>query len=436
MGLLAGAAKKSIDPVEPIFLSGYPHVERMSAGVNDSLYASALYLDDGAGAVIMIAVDILYVSAEQVRCCRGAISEATGVAGGDIMISATHTHSAPLSVEVLAWADDEVVPEISEGYVKLVCDGIVDAAIAAKEGAVAAVLAVTSGQADGVGGNRLSKDGVADREVGIFYLKRKSDDSPLAVAMIYCMHPTVLHEDSKEVSSDFPGYTRRLLEAELGGAVVLYFNGPCGNLSPRYYVCEQSFSEAKRLGEKLGGAVLGAIGKLCGADFSEDVSVEARGENVFLPARDFPDLEEARAGLEEAAANYEKLQREGAGHGAVRTAECVVFGAEELMTLAKAQDDGRLEAVREKHNPVEVQVVRVGESFVVAFPGEMFVEYGLEVKQLAGGKSFVVSMANGELQGYIVTPGAEGYEGSLSLFRPESGRILVDTAVGLITRLS
>jgi hypothetical protein len=31
--------------------------------------------------------------------------------------------------------------------------------------------------------------------------------------MVYSMHPTVLHEDSRQVSSDFPHYTRQVLEA-------------------------------------------------------------------------------------------------------------------------------------------------------------------------------------------------------------------------------
>ena len=72
----------------------------------------------------------------------------------------------------------------------------------------------------------------------------------------------------------------------------------------------------------------------------------------------------------------------------------------------------------------------------MGLPGELFVEYGLEIKRRApDGRVFVISLANGELQGYIVTPGASGYESGLSLFAPEAGRLLVDAAVGLVRQV-
>ena len=45
--LVAGACASDITPVEPLFLFGYPHVERVSTGMHDPLLASALYLFDG-----------------------------------------------------------------------------------------------------------------------------------------------------------------------------------------------------------------------------------------------------------------------------------------------------------------------------------------------------------------------------------------------------
>jgi hypothetical protein len=41
-------------------------------------------------------------------------------------------------------------------------------------------------------------------------------------------------------------------------------------------------------------------------------------------------------------------------------------------------------------------------------------------------------MANGELQGYITTPHAVGYEANLSMFTAESGALLVEAALSLI----
>ena len=85
--------------------------------------------------------------------------------------------------------------------------------------------------------------------------------------------------------------------------------------------------------------------------------------------------------------------------------------------------------------PFETQVVRVGEVDVVGFPGEMFVEYALELKQRAPRQTFVTAYTNGELQGYIVTPAAAaegGYEAASSMFEPQAGRVLIETALEML----
>jgi hypothetical protein len=62
------------------------------------------------------------------------------------------------------------------------------------------------------------------------------------------------------------------------------------------------------------------------------------------------------------------------------------------------------------------------------------VEHALTVKA-AYENTFVISLANGELQGYIVTEEAAlegGYEASNSLFGPQSGQMLIDMTLELL----
>ena len=103
--------------------------------------------------------------------------------------------------------------------------------------------------------------------------------------------------------------------------------------------------------------------------------------------------------------------------------------------MARAQRAGEVDALREAYTPTEVQVLRVGSAFFVGLPGELFVEYGRDIKQSAPAQTFVISLANGELQGYIVTPGTGGYESGLSLFAPEAGAVLVGAALDLIEQM-
>ena len=67
--------------------------------------------------------------------------------------------------------------------------------------------------------------------------------------------------------------------------------------------------------------------------------------------------------------------------------------------------------------PAEVQVISVGPWNFVGWPGEVFVEYDLMVKEQAE-NTFVIGLANGELQGYVVTPRSRRRRRLRSLQRP------------------
>ena len=73
-----------------------------------------------------------------------------------------------------------------------------------------------------------------------------------------------------------------------------------------------------------------------------------------------------------------------------------------------------------------------------AWPGELFVEYGLAAKRGRPGLS-VISLANGELQGYVATEQAVaegGYESTNCLFAPRAGQLFVEETLRLLERLS
>ncbi len=437
MTMHAGIAIREISPPTPQFLVGYPHTPRVSTGVNDPLLASALCLHTGDGAVLLVAVDVLFMSRDTARAVRAEIAARTGIPEAGIFISCTHTHSGPLTMDNIAWRDDPCVPPVDPAYLAFFTGRIVDAAVAAAEAPHPAELAWTTADARGVGGNRISPDGVTDPEAGILLVR--SNGKPLALVSIYGMHPTVLHEDSTLVSADFPGYTRQLLREALGEElVVLYHTAPCGDQSPRYAVTAQTFAEAERLGRILGARLLDAVGRLTDANFDAHPRLDGLLGTVAPLPRAMPGVDAATALLQERVATFTRLRDAGAPHGQIRTAECAVFGAEETVTLAHAQADGSLARVQAAYNTAEVQAVRIGGAALVGFPCELFTAYALAVKSRVPGRAFPVCLVNGELQGYIVTQevaAAGGYEAANSLFTPETGALLVDEAVRLVDAL-
>jgi hypothetical protein len=438
--LKAGTASIDISPVTPMFLAGYPHVPRISTGIHDPLYATALALDNGKAALIKVTVDIICFNPPTARDLRQRIAAATGVTDAGVFVSCTHTHSGPITTDTPNAKDDAVVPPCDPTYLARLTAGVVDAATQAWAKRAPAEIAWTSCAVDGVGCNRHRPDAPRDPECGLLVVRSPQTRRLTALSLVYGMHPTVLHEDSTLVSADFPGCCRHYLGARLGEDVtVLYDNGLCGNQSPRYHVRNQTFAEAERLGNRLGEFIAQAVSTLTDADFSDSVVLAGVLEAVAIERRRFPTVTEAETTLKHARAEYARLTAAGTPHGPVRTAECAVFGAEETLTLARLQTTGELDAAMKACNPIDVQVVRIGDRCLAGFPCETFVEYGLELKLKTVMKTHPVTLVNGELNGYIVTEDAYakgGYEAWNSFFAPAVGARLTATAARLVAKLA
>jgi hypothetical protein len=288
-------------------------------------------------------------------------------------------------------------------------------------------------RAQGVGTNRHDPAGPADPEVPVLLVRGRDGHEPIAAMLVYAMHPTVLHEDSTLISGDFPHFTRRFLQERVLGAScpVLYHTGAAGNQSPRHVTRANTFAEARRLGELLGEAIADVLPAVA---FVDHPTIAARRRLVELTLRRMPASDAALRALADARDRFERLQREGAPRTAVRTAECDVFGAEETAELARAAMDGRLDGAARECSPAEIQLIEIGPWKFVSWPGEFFVEYALEVKRRSP-DTFLITLANGELQGYIVTAEAARrsvYEATNAIFSPENGSRVVEETLALI----
>jgi neutral ceramidase len=434
--LYAGSASREITPIDSQFLFGYPHVERYSTGVHDKLLATALYLESGDLRFLFIGNDIIFVGKESVAKIRPAISRATGIPASNIMISATHTHSGPGTVDYISNEADEVVPRADPDYVKLMEARITEAGIAAVKNRGAAELSFSTADGTGVGTNRRSPSGASDLVVPVLVMRKKGSEELSCIMLVCSMHPTVMHEDSTLISGDFPGMTREYLQNSFGENCAILYNTGCeGNQSPRHITNGNTFDEARRIGYILGKAVEGSVS---GAEYQNDMDFAfARTETQLIPKK-FPAVEEAAVKQEKAIERLQYLRTSGAPRQETRTAECDWFGSEETLTLAKAQADGRIASSYDVCMPAEIEVFRIGPFTFVTWPGEIFIEHALVIRGEYE-NTYVINLANGELQGYIVTQEAAeegGYEASNGLFAYESGDIIVQETKKLLTQLS
>jgi len=431
--LYAGAAVADITPTTSQFLYGYPHVRRFSTGVHDPLLSSALCLKNGDTTILFIANDIIWVPRPMVQGVRRIIRKRTGIPESNILISATHTHSGPITLKMISNESDSAVPDPDPEYLKQLQEKLIAAGVHAHANLEPAEIGLSTADGSAVGTNRRDSKGPADPNVPVMLVRSIHTNKPLACMLVCSMHPTVLHEDSTLISGDFPGMTRQYLQQTLVGkdCPVLHHTGPAGNQSPRHVTRSNTFEEAKRLGELLGKSIAGAILNI---RFSSNLDLRVRQDFLSLPRRTFPSVEEASVRLKNAWETLQRLRNQNAAPGQIRTAEVDWFGAEETLTLAQAEADRRLDRAAAECMPAEIQILSAGPWNFAGWNGEIFIEYALQVKQRSP-DTFVISLANGELQGYIVTEEAAregGYEASNAMFSHESGALFVKKTLQML----
>jgi neutral/alkaline ceramidase-like enzyme len=432
----SGSAIADITPLSACFLYGYPHVDRQSTSTHDPLLASALYLSDGGARALFIANDIIFMPKVVADRARRRIEVATGVPADHVMITATHTHSGPVTTRMLSNEADPVVPDPDPEYLQFLEDGVVSAAKRACSNARPAKVGLGVADGSGLGGNRHDATGVCDLRVPVLAIRAIHDDSYIGLMVVCSMHPTVLHEDSTVVSGDFPGLARRHLQQYAVGqdCPVIYHMGAAGNQSPRHVTRSNTLEEAQRLGDVLGGSIANVLPTI---RYQERAELRCLHTTLGLPLRQFPPAAQADAERDKVKHRFEYLRKTDAPKAEVRSAECDWFGASETATLARAVQSGRLAKAASACIPAQVQVIQIGPWSFVGWPGEVFVEFALEVKERFP-DSFIITLANGDLEGYLVTQEAvdsKTYESGNAVFKsPDSARLLVEATAELMSR--
>ncbi len=440
--LRAGAARVVITPPIGTPLAGY-FEPRPSTGVLDDLHAHALVLGNGQQAVALVSCDLLSIKRSTVLTMRRQITTRTGIPPGNILISRTHAHTGPYTSATFGGVMNE---SYLEGLTDLVA-GAVDKAWSARQ---SAQISFSTGTVEGIAFNRRFRMrdgqvrtnpgignpdiagpvGPVDTMLGVISVTGP-DGKPAGAWINYAVHADVVSGDN--ISADYPGALGAAMRREFGDEFVsVYANGACGNTNhiDTSGPSKQGGSEhARRMGEAIAGEAArviraGAPGALRGIQTS---STELR-----IPLREIS--------AEQIAWAEEILRQAGADTGGALTSEDLgapsadaVYARETLEVVRQRADEP--EAI------VEVQVIVLGDTAIVAFPAEVFAEIGLEVKAKSPfTHTFVACYANG-IVGYIPTQAAfseGGYEvrtARSSKLVPEAAGMITSAALELLERM-
>jgi hypothetical protein len=239
--LRIGAAKVDITPTDLAGLN--PMGGGAFSGVHDAIYARALILEDGRTAVAIVSIDAIEVG--DMTPLRQRIASEVGIPFGNIMITATHDHSAPRIGDVSPGALAHPGGVESRAFTQRVFDQVVGALKRAKANEKAGSFGLGKGTAD-VNVNRdeyvpgkgwglgFNPDGPSDKTVWVL---RFDDDrgKPIAVLFNYAVHNDVTL-GSNEISGDLSGVAQTYVERNLGPDVIaLWTMGAAGDQDPRIF---------------------------------------------------------------------------------------------------------------------------------------------------------------------------------------------------------
>src|SRR5439155_26835413 len=127
-GWKAGVATVDITPRESIWLAGYGARTRPSAGVLQHIYVKALALQDETGAVtVLVTSDLLGFNRDTSIPIAERVRQKYGVPRERLALNASHTHSAPVTGNLLrpAYELPPDQPKVIDRYTARLIDDVV-----------------------------------------------------------------------------------------------------------------------------------------------------------------------------------------------------------------------------------------------------------------------------------------------------------------------
>lgn len=104
---MAGVARVDITPKRlPVLVNG-DFFERHFTGIDDPLSVRAIVFSQGVTKIALAVVDSCMLPMELIECAKEIVSETIGLPAHQVMISATHCHSAPSVREIFGAGIDE-----------------------------------------------------------------------------------------------------------------------------------------------------------------------------------------------------------------------------------------------------------------------------------------------------------------------------------------
>ena len=379
----AGFSTADITPDNMGFpLYGYGGRKENSLGVHDPLLAKTMVLRSGEAAWSLTMLDLVGINADTVNAIRQIVAQNTGLKTQAVMVACIHTHSGPSVGDPDNW---------NRPVAEIIAAGI----IAAWGKLQPAKIGVSAGFLYGYHVNRRWMERPVDPSVNVVRFD-DLDGNPIGVAANFGLHPVVMGYDNYQISADYVGVARRLVEKELD-CPCLFANGAAGDVNPITKNVRNQLAERKHFITMTGAYYFG------------------RGKGTVELA-------------DRIGGTFEEVEEIGQAVGSQ-----IVYVAHAIQTQAPPSApwsfDAYVNHLDEGEETIETFALGIADFIVIGEPGEIFVETGLDLKAKVRKSGYrfpwVVSYAN-DWQAYLSPEAAfaeGGYEVEMSKMHKHSPQI-------------
>lgn len=432
----AGAATSNITPpLGEMIVGNWTPIP--ATNIHDELHARCIVLDDGKTKLALVLCDNVGIPEEVFDEAKKQLHEATGLPTKNMLMAATHTHSASTARGASKMFRDTELTNYQEFLAHRISDGVRRAMAQLEPARIgwgkvdepsevfnrrwhvtnAALLTNPFGGIDQVRMNPPRGNAALDRPAGptdpevSFVSIQSIDGRPIALIANYSLH-YVGGVRKGDVSADYFGYFAKFIENKLGATdqsppfVGVLSNGTSGDVnninfsspSKRKY---QPYEKMQEVAEKVASRVYEAHQQI---EFHDWVALGAAEASLPLKVR-----QPTPAMLK----HFEEVKARDASDPSQGHRREMIY-AERIARLKDAPHELQ----------IPLQAIRIGDLGIAAIPFETFTETGLELKEDGPfDQTFTIELANGSF-GYLPTPQQHrlgGYETWLGTNYVEKG---------------
>lgn len=437
-GLQVGFARENVMPVGKFVEIDGTADGRIATEILTNLTVTCIAVKGGnEETVLLYTVDRINPYSNWVSPARTAISQSTGIGEDHIMISATHTHSAP---KLSGWEGAERYKvDLQAALVEVAHDALADLSDAElyfgsteTEGLVFVrhfKLKDGTVTSSGVTAGSPLIEGYAaksDQQLQVVRFDR-GEGKKEVILMNFNAHPTFHGSvEGTSLSADYPAAVREYVESK-GNYQVAFFLGDAGNQAPNTKVAADMAIQAKdfrEYGQRLGDYLLVALPNLTKGT-GEDVTLYGLQHKGKTNRNRMELLPQAQEVMEV----YRTKGRDAALALAAKYGIYQHLEASAIITRVDLPDERK----------IWLNVMSIGNNLSFAFaPYEMFSENGSYLRaQTPYDMTFVVSCSNGAFS-YLPSAAACQYlcyEYYVTGFQPGTAEEVIDVFLEMLTTM-